>query len=179
MNTMMKKISSKKVLIPLAVVLLLFTLWMVYRKNAPQEKISEFGRYQGYSEAIYDGSQRTSDFLLLSDGTRLAYDLFLPTKDGVVADQPLPVLFKYTPYNRAWTVFDEDGKVVLCDLMPVWYCEPMLKFRALVMPDGKGKIKDAVSRTAWLEEMLNSGYAVIVVDRPGTGASFGKFTGNP
>jgi putative CocE/NonD family hydrolase len=47
------------------------------------------------------------------------------------------------------------------------------------MPDGRGQVKDAVSRTPWLEEMLNSGYAVIVVDRPGTGASFGKFSGNP
>ena len=56
-------------------------------------------------------------------------------------------------------------------------CEPMLRFRALVMPDGQENIKDAVSRTAWLGEMLNSGYAAIVVDRLGTGASFGQFTG--
>ena len=166
-------------LIALAAVLLLIAAWAVYRNNAPLEKISEFGKYQGYSQELYDGSKRTSDYLTLSDGTRLAYDLFLPTKDDVPAEKPLPVLFKYTPYNRAWNVFDKDGKAVLCELMPVWYCEPMLSFRAWVMPDGRGQIKDAVSRTPWLEEMLHSGYAVIVVDRPGTGASFGKFSGNP
>jgi putative CocE/NonD family hydrolase len=175
----MKKIFGKRVLIPLAAVLLLIAVWAVYRNNAPIEKISEFGKYQGYSQELYDGSKRTSDYLTLFDGTQLAYDLFLPTKDGVVADQHLPALFKYTPYNRAWNVFDKDGKAVLCELMPVWYCEPMLRFRAWVMPDGRGQIKDAVSRTPWLEEMLHSGYAVIVVDRPGTGASFGKFSGNP
>jgi len=179
MKTRMKKIFGKKVLIPLAAVLLLIAAWAVYRNNAPIEKISEFGKYQGYSQELYDGSKRTSDYLTLSDGTRLAYDLFLPTKEDVPTDQPLPTLFKYTPYGRAWTVFDKAGKAVLCDLMPVWYCDPMLRLRSWVMPHGSGKIKDAVSRTPWLGEMLNSGYAVIVVDRPGTGASFGVYHGDP
>ena len=120
----------------------------------------------------------TSNYLLLPDGTRLAYDLFLPTKDGVVADQALPVLFKYTPYDRAWTVFDKDDNFNLADLMP-WYAEPMVRLRAWVMPHGSGKIMDALARTTWLGEMLKSGYAVIVVDRPGTGASFGHVNGDP
>jgi hypothetical protein len=82
MNTMLKIIFGKKVLIPLVIVLLLFAVWTAYRKYAPREKMSEFGKYQGYSEEAYDGSKRTSDYLTLSDGTRLAYDLFLPTKKG-------------------------------------------------------------------------------------------------
>ena len=69
--------------------------------ESSQTKFSEFGKYQGYSRAIYDGTQRASDFLILSDGTRLAYDLFLPTKEGVPAGEPLPALFLYTPYDRA------------------------------------------------------------------------------
>ena len=173
-----------KIMIPLAVVVLLWILLIVYRmKSTDQTRVSEFGKYRGYSEAVYDGSKRTSDYLPLSDGTRLAYDLFLPAKDGVVADQPLPVLFKYTPYGRAWTVFDKDGNVALCELFTVWYCEPMLRLRALLVPlfvpNGNGQIRDAVARTPWLGEMLNSGYAVIVVDRPGTGASFGKLAHDP
>lgn len=175
----MKRIAIRKAIIPLVVVALLLTFWGIYKGKERSKRISEFGKYQGYSEENYDGSKRTSDYLTLSDGTRLAYDLFLPTNNGVPADKPLPVLFKYTPYGRAWTVFDKDGKAVLCGLMPVWYCDPMLRFRAWVMPHGSGQIKDAVSRTPWLEEMLNSGYAVIVVDRPGTGASFGVFNGDP
>ena len=146
MKAMMKKIFGKKVLILLTAILLLIAVLPVYRKSTAHERISEFGKYQGYSQELYDGSKRTSDFLTLSDGTRLAYDLRLPTKYGVIADEPLPVLFKYTPYNRAWTVFDKDGKAILCELMPVWYCEPMLRFRAWVMPNGPGQIKDAVAR---------------------------------
>jgi uncharacterized protein len=174
-----KKLFVKKVIISLVAALLLLLSWRIYKGSEKQDKVSEFGKYQGYSEAGYDGSQRTSDYLTLADGTWLAYDLFRPTKDGVVADQPLPVLFKYTPYGRAWTVFDKNGKAVLCRLMPVWYCDPMLRFRAWVMPNGSGKIKDAVSRTPWLGDMLKSGYAVIIVERPGTGASFGEFNGDP
>jgi hypothetical protein len=57
MNTTMKKIFGKKVLILLATVLLLFALWAAYQGKARQEKVSEFGKYQGYSEEVYDGSQ--------------------------------------------------------------------------------------------------------------------------
>jgi putative CocE/NonD family hydrolase len=176
---MLKKIFGKKVLIPLAIVLLLFVVWTAYRKYAPREKISEFGKYQGYSEEIYDGSKRTSDYLTLSDGTRLAYDLFLPTKNNAPADKPLPVLFKYTPYDRAWTVIDENGNFNLAAFNMPWYYEPMVRIRASVMLEGKGKIWDALFRTKWLGDMLKSGYVVIVVDRPGTGASFGKLNGDP
>ena len=113
----------------LAAVLLLSALAYTSNRRARNQMISEFGQYQGYSEAVYDGTQRTSDYLTLSDGTRLAYDLFLPTKKGVPADKPLPVLFKYTPYDRAWTVFDKDGNFVLAELMP-WYYGPWFAFEA-------------------------------------------------
>ena len=175
----MKRITTRKAIVLLVAASLLLTFSNLYRGKERHKLISEFGRYRGYSEETYDGWKRSSDYLTFSDGTRLAYDLFLPTNDGVPADEPLPTLFKYTPYNRAWTVFDKDGNAVLCELFTAWYCKPMLRFRAWVMPQGSGQIKDAVSRTPWLEEMLNSGYAVFVVDRPGTGASFGKFNGNP
>src|SRR5512138_3222933 len=38
---------------------------------------------------------------------------------------------------------------------------------------------EAGSRTEWLGEMLSSGYVVVVVDRPGTGASFGRLSQDP
>jgi len=168
-----------KVIVPLlAVILGLSGIIFVNRQKAGNQVTSSFGKYQGYSESIYDGSKRSSDYLKLSDGTRLAYDLFLPTKKGVPADKPLPVLFKYTPYDRAWTPFDKDGHFTLSELGIPWYYAPMVRFRALVMPDGRGKIMDALGRTEWLGDMVASGYAVIVVDRPGTGASFGVLKGD-
>lgn len=168
-------------LIALAAVALLGVLvfgFFVYTRPAKQPVVSKFGRYQGYTENAYDGAKRVSDYLTLSDGTRLAYDLILPTKGGILSDKPLPALFKYTPYGRAWTVFDKNGKNNLAALgvLP-WYYDPLLRFRAWVAPHGN--VMDALFRTKWLGDMVKSGYAVVVVERPGTGASFGKLVADP
>jgi putative CocE/NonD family hydrolase len=163
-----------------AIVVVIVVVIGLFKKPAVNnEKISRFGEYQGYSEVTYDGAQRMSDFLVLPDGTRLAYDLFLPETAGVPAGKPLPTLFKYTPYGRAWTVFDKDGKNNLAGLGMPWYYDPMLRLRALLMPKGDGKRMDDLFRTDWLNEMVKAGYAVLVVDRPGTGASFGKLAYDP
>ena len=71
-----------------------------------------------------------------------------------MADEPLPTLFKYTPYGRCWTVLDEDGNNNLAGLGMPWYYDPMLRFRAWVMPDGSGKHMDALNRTEWLGDMV-------------------------
>jgi uncharacterized protein len=175
---MRRTFGGKRMYILLTAVLLIIMAFLIYPRPTKQEKVSEFGKYQGYSEAIYDGSQRSSDYLPLADGTRLAYDLFLPKKKGVAAIEPLPALFKYTPYDRAWTPFDKKGNFILAELGMPWYYGPIVGFRGLVMPNGQGKILDALWRTKWLGDMVTSGYAVIVVDRPGTGASFGVFNGD-
>ncbi len=132
--------------------------------------ISEFGKYQGYSEPAYDGSKRTSDYLTLSDGTRLAYDLIIPTKKGIPADQPLPVLFKYTPYGRTWTIFDKNGKFLLGDFVDI-PSKVMARIRYWIMGD-QGRFMGPLWRDKWLKSVVKHGYIVVSVDRPGTGASF-------
>lgn len=69
--------------------------------DAPAEKISSFGEYSGYSEAMYDGSNRYSVYIPARDGTRLAVDYFLPTVEGEETADPLPVILHYTRYIRA------------------------------------------------------------------------------
>jgi len=146
---------------------------MLHKGSVAQEKVSVFGKYEGYSEAIYDGARRTSDYLLLSNGTRLAYDLILPVKKGVPAGGSLPVLFKYTPYLRTFTIFDKDGKNIIADLYDLgWKERAMLRIRYWI--SDQGRFMDPLFRTGWLKNMVKHGYAVIVVERPGTGASFGR-----
>jgi putative CocE/NonD family hydrolase len=143
----------------------------MHRSQAGREKVSRFGQYCGYSEASYDGYQRRSEYLALEDGTRLAYDLLLPTKDGAPVYEPLPILFKYTPYLRAFTIYDADGHLLLDDLYELkWYERAALRLRHML--SDQGRLMDAVANTGWLKKMLYHGYAVIVVERPGTGASF-------
>jgi putative CocE/NonD family hydrolase len=169
------KVLGIRMMLPLVVVVLLLILLIVYRmKSNGQVRISEFGKYQGYSESVYNGTQRTSDYLTLSDGTRLAYDLIIPTQRGVLADKPLPVLFKYTPYGRAWTVFDQNGKLLIGDFVD-WPTQVMLRFRYLLAGE-RGRILDPLFRDRWLDRVVKFGYIVVSVDRPGTGASFASPT---
>jgi len=171
----MKTKRSKIVLVSLAVVVLLAAAFPVYNlTRKDQTMLSEFGKYQGYSEAIYDGSKRTSEYLTLSDGTRLAYDVIIPTRKGVPADKPLPVLFKYTPYGRTWTIFDKNGKFLVGDFVDL-PSNVMAHIRYWVMGD-KGRIMDPLWRDKWLEPVIKHGYIIVSVDRPGTGASFASPT---
>ena len=69
--------------------------------TAPEENfVSAPGQYSGYSEPVYDGYERSSFYVQVRDGTRLAVDLFRPTRDGKLADEPLPVIWMHSPYNR-------------------------------------------------------------------------------
>jgi putative CocE/NonD family hydrolase len=161
-----------RVLYAIVAILMAVVVLSVCRKQAGRDKVSQFGRYQGYSEAIYDGYERRSQYLALDDGTRLAYDLYLPTRDGIAADKPLPALLKYTPYLRTFTIYDADGHFLLGELRDLkWYQKAMLRIRSKISV--QGNLMDAVFNTGWLKPMLHHGYAVIVVERPGTGASFG------
>ena len=167
----MNKRFATKLIYPVIAIALVVTFFL-FKKQGGQAKVSEFGKYQGYSEAVYDGNLRRSDYLTLSNGTRLAYDLYLPTKKRVPADEPLPVLFKYTPYLRTFTIFDKDGRNIIADLFNLgWKERAYLRVRYWF--NKRGNLMDAVFRTKYLENMLKHGYAVIVVERPGTGASFG------
>ncbi|HEY5729369.1 MAG TPA: CocE/NonD family hydrolase [Anaerolineales bacterium] len=166
----MKSFINFKVLLTL--VLIIVGVVYFFNKSSNDKKISELGQYHGYSEAIYDGSVRYSDYLTLANGTLLAYDLILPTNDDVPASEPLPVLFKYTPYLRTFTVFDENGVNIMADSYDLTFKEKaMLRVRYWVYD--RGHLMDPLFRTKWLEDMVYHGYAVIVVERPGTGASFG------
>lgn len=68
--------------IPLVVVSFALAFGALNQNRGGQVKLSEFGKYQGYNQGTYDGYKRFSDYMTLSDGTRVAYDLLLPTKNG-------------------------------------------------------------------------------------------------
>lgn len=105
---------------------------IIAEKN--REKVSRFGLYQGYTEKVYDGTQRRSDYLALSDGTKLAYDLILPKEHEIQAGTPFPVLFKNTPYLRTWTIFDKNGKSNLAELEALsWYEDLYLWIRSRLL----------------------------------------------
>jgi len=164
--------TSKVVVVFLVAAAVAVALFFLYNQRSGPKKVSRFGEYRGYSEAIYDGYVRRSDYLTLSDGTKLAYDVLLPTKDGVPADEPLPALFKFTPYLRTMTMVDNDGSILIAELFELkWYEKALLRLWAKFKKDGH--LRDPVGGTPWLKDMIKHGYVIVVVERPGTGASFG------
>ncbi len=176
MNIRMRK-TLWKIGIPVgAAIVLVVVLLVAGHKRASDPMISVFGKYQGYSQPVYDGTQRSSEYLTLSDGTRLAYDLIIPTRKGVLADHPLPVFFKYTPYGRAWTIFGKKGEFLLAGVSGIdWKMRLMLRVRYL-LAGARGRIFDPLFRDRWLGNVVKHGYIVVSVERPGTGASFSSPT---
>lgn len=69
---------------------------------AAQDRISRPGEYAGYSTPQYDGWTRSSRYLTMRDGIRLAVDIFRPIKAGAVHTERLPVVWTHHRYHRAF-----------------------------------------------------------------------------
>lgn len=107
---------------------------------------ASFGNYR--PAPSYDGSQTSSLYLPMRDGVRLAVSVVRPTKNGVVADERLPVLWQHSLGIAA--VGTEAG------------------------PLGE----DARSRGYRnVQALVRHGYVVVQVARRGNGPSFGTRRG--
>ena len=110
-------------------------------------RVSSFGRYSGYSEVRYDGYQRTSRYVTMRDGVRLAIDILRPTKGSVVATGPFPVVWSHVRYQRS---------------------NQLANGTKVDFPKWMGGGSDMLGR---------HGYIVVAVDTRGGGASFGTQPG--
>jgi len=70
------------------------------------KKVSRPGQYSGYSEVLYAGIVRSSQYIPGFDGTRLAIDIYRPAKNGRTVDQPWPAVIISTQYQRRGPTFD-------------------------------------------------------------------------
>ncbi len=118
------------------------------------ERISEFGRYEGYAEPRFDGWVTSSQYVEMRDGVKLAVDVTRPAVDGVPADERLPVVWTHSRYHR----------------------NP----RELVRIFGGGEspeINSMVDAQPDLQRLVRHGYVVASVGVRGSGASYGRFEG--
>jgi putative CocE/NonD family hydrolase len=96
-----KKATSVRLLCLLGII----SLSLLVTGNLPAqeaEKVSKFGEYKGYSEEIYDSSVRTSLYLTMRDGIKIAIDIVRPAIDEKVHEEPLPVVWTHTRYRRSY-----------------------------------------------------------------------------
>lgn len=123
--------------------LLLVSFFFSILSNA--QPISEFGKYEGYNQLRKAKIDYTSEYIMMHDSVQLATDIILPKKreDG----EQFPTILYLTRYVRSL-----EGK---------WFIK-MLKNPIFGQVDEK-EIK------YWVE----NGYAVVLVDVRGTGASTG------
>ena len=119
------------------------------------EKQSAHFVYTGYSAAEYKSFTKTSRYVAMPDGVKLATDIFLPA-DGPKRTS-FPVIFIYNPYDRAY----------IAPSMP-WWQRAFLWMRY-------GLSSPVFDQTIYDENLLflAHGYALVVADMRGTGASFG------
>jgi uncharacterized protein len=75
-----------------------------------QQRVSRPGVYSGYASIIADSWRRSSLYVPVRDGTKLAVDIYRPIHNGKLVEQPLPLIWLFTPYRRA--VLTKDGKIV-------------------------------------------------------------------
>lgn len=92
--------------------------------------------------------RRSSCYVAARDGTRLALDVYLPSDAG--PKSKFPTLLLFTPYYRRFKLKEPHPTTVL----------------------------DAPNCGHYRDFFVPHGYAVVVVDVRGTGASFGSRTGD-
>jgi len=120
-------------------------------------KVSAFLRYSGHSAPRFERARRASVYVPVRDGVRRAVDIYLPVVEERVASGRLPVIYQSQRYVRAWK--NADGS----------YDSPV----AHINPDGTFRIGDGGSDGGVLSWFLRHGYAVVVADMRGAGASNG------
>lgn len=110
------------------------------------EKTSEFGRYCGYSSDKYKGYKYDSEYIMMRDSVMIAADIFLPKKAD--KGEKFPTILYQTRYIRS--------------LRAKWPFS-MLKNPVLaVIPEDE------------IKYFTSHGYACVIIDARGSGASTGS-----
>lgn len=126
----------------------------------PDGKVSRPNEYVGWSEATYDGYERSSFYIPMRDGTKLAVDLYRPTQAGEAATEKLPVVWMHSPYNRRVYNSGEAAETYpgyALRLAPHGYNVAVVDFRGVYASFGKNI---AYNRGEWVNEARWDAYDV-------------------
>ncbi len=119
---------------------------------AEEARVSKFGVYGGFSREAYDGWVRTSVYVPMRDGVKLAVDIYRPTKSGKLHVGRLPVVWQPKRYQRA--IIEPDGSLVT------------------VMSGSPTNLAAEIEHQSAVK-LVRHGYVVVSVDRRGSGSSSG------
>ncbi len=112
------------------------------------DRVSKPGEYSGYSEALYSEWVRSSQYVTMRDGVKLAVDIYRPAVNGKAVAAPYPVVWEATTA------------------------------RGTMGPNGTMNLSAARGQSGdRIVDLTNYGYVVAEVDRRGLGASYGVMAG--
>ena len=131
---------------------------------------SSFGKYS--SQKKYAQYTRSSQYIKVTDGTKLAVDVYRPAISGEVESAPLPVIFYYGRYWRAKMA--PDG-TIMTNLGP-W--QPGQKIGSLKSRDDSGRLIYWDTGRESVAELMSNGYIFVRAESRGTGASGGISQGD-
>lgn len=134
--------------------------------STSSDKVSLPFQYSGYTSPEYSSYTKTSEYVTMDDGVKIAVDIYLPA-DGPESDSgSYPTVFQFTPYGRAFTLPESS----LID--------------KIKMKIGVGTADNTIDRAnshdsvygssdEIVQTLLSCGYAYVCADVRGTGASYG------
>lgn len=122
------------------------------------ERVSEFGRYDGYSEARFDEWVTTSEYVEMRDGVRIAVDVTRPAVNGVAVEERFPVVWTHSRYHRNPASLSR-------------------MFNPDVPPENLPDIRSNADAQGDLAHLVRHGYVVAAAGVRGSGASFGRYEG--
>ena len=115
--------------------------------------------YEGYSHEVANGYLRSSVYVPMDDGCRIAVDILRPTRDGTLLEGPLPTVVQATGYRRAYYKKENEFNAP--------------KYAKLTAHLPVGALVTAYEQRPACQQVIHYGYNVVSVDFRGTGASFG------
>jgi predicted acyl esterase len=127
-------------------------------------QVSEFGRYEGFSEPSFTHFYRSSVYVTVRDGVRLAVDFYLPGEGSGPEGETLPTILMSSRYPRARRL--PDGGIAT----PVGDLPPATSSGRLVSRNRDGSFTGGRESIPFFMER---GYAFAALQARGTGASEG------
>ena len=121
-------------------------------------KISRPNEYSGWSDKIYDGHQRSSFYVEMRDGTKLAVDLSARRRAASSLREKLPVVWMHSPYNRRTYRGGEAAETYpgfALKLAPYGYNVAVADFRGVYASYGKNI---AYNRGEWVDAAKYDAY---------------------
>ncbi len=139
---------------------------------------SAFGVYRGYSPALYPEQIKTSFYLPMRDGVRLAVDLYRPGVGGHPAEGKFPVIWHHTFDRRFVSVPGGSAASAVPELTKYGYVVAFVERRGMGASFGvrrgyndRNEAEDAYEVNEWLARQPWSDGKVGIVGCSNTGAA--------